>query len=96
MDNVAGITAGDFVDAQGRQVQAKFHNQKIISFTNILTILYEIRDGLSQLITSPGEINSVAQGFVNIFTSDPNAVKHLNTTYNNVVDQLLKILKSAK
>lgn len=96
MDNVAGITAGDFVDAQGRQVQAKFHNQKIISFTNVLTILYEIREGLSQLITSPDEINSVAQGFVNIFTSDPNAVKHLNTTYNNVVDQLLKILKSAK
>lgn len=96
MDNVAGITAGDFVDAQGRQVQAKFHNQKIISFTNILNILYEIRDGLLQLISSPGEVNGVAQGFVNMFTSDPNSVEHLNTTYNNVVNQLLSILKAAK
>ena len=96
MDSVAGITAGDFVDARGRQVQAKFHNQKIISFTNILNILYEIRDGLQQLISSPADVGAVAEGFTSMFTSDSNSVQHLNTTYNNVIDQLLTILKTTK
>lgn len=94
MDNVAGISAGDFVDAQGRQVQAKFQNQKIISFNNILNILMEMKISLQQLIKNPQEIGQVSEQFVGMFTNSPQAIDHLNTTYNDIIEtQLLSLLK---
>lgn len=94
MDNVAGITAGDFVDAQGRQVQAKFHNQQIISFNNILNILKDINNILMEFEKTPKEISSMAEQFVQLFVYDDKSLAHLNTTYNKIVeDQLLSLLK---
>lgn len=95
MDNVAGITAGDFVDAKGRQVQAKFHNQQIITFNNILNMLLEIKTILSEFIKHPTDSQIMAEKFVNIFTSDDASVNHLNTTYNEIVEkQLLSLIKN--
>lgn len=97
MDNIAGITAGDFIDAQGRQVQAKFHNQQIISFNNILNILKDIRSLLLEFMKNPDDTENMAEQFTNLFTSDDMSVDHLNTTYNEIVEkQLLYLLKSAK
>lgn len=97
MDNIAGITAGDFIDAQGRQVQAKFHNQQIISFNNILNILTDIRSLLLEFMKNPNDTKNMAEQFTNLFTSDDVSVNHLNTTYNAIVEtQLLHLLKNAK
>lgn len=94
MDKVAGITAGDFMDIQGHQVQAKFHNQKIISFTNIMDVLYSIQKELKQLIKNPNEISQVSERFVNIFIDDSKAISHLNSNYTDIINnQLLSILK---
>ena len=97
MDNVAGIAAGDFLDAKGRQVQAKFHNQKIISFNNILDLLQGIKVELDKLSKSPEEVKSAAKGFSSLFTEDLTVKNRLNKTYNGIIEnQLLSLLKSAK
>lgn len=97
MDNVAGIAAGDFIDAQGRQVQAKFHNQKIISFNNVLELLQGIKIELEKLLKTPEEIKNVAEGFSNLFTEDLSSKNRLNQTYNDIIEkQLLSLLTSAK
>lgn len=97
MDNIAGITAGDFVDIQGRQVQAKFHNQQIISFNNILNLLLDIKNLLLDFMKNPKDSKNMAEQFTSLFTTDDQSLNRLNSTYNKIVEeQLLSLLKNAK
>ena len=41
-ENIAGTKTGYFQDAQQRQVQSKFNNEKIISYNNIKVIMIEL------------------------------------------------------
>ena len=71
-DNVAGTRAGDFMTAYNVQIQAKYNNQKIISYNNIKTLLYQLNLDLEQFIMA----NSQEQAQVRI----------LNTIKNNFID----------
>lgn len=45
-ENIAGTKMGDFVDAQQRQIQAKYNNEQIISYNNIKVIMIELTQTL--------------------------------------------------
>lgn len=45
-ENIAGTKTGDFMDAQQRQIQAKYNNEQIISYNNIKVIMVELTQAL--------------------------------------------------
>ena len=45
-ENIAGTKTGDFIDAQQRQIQSKYNNERIISYNNIKVIMFELTQAL--------------------------------------------------
>lgn len=92
MDSTEGIQSGDFIDLQNRQIQAKFHNQQIITFKNILEALQKINTTLEQLVKTPEEVQEAAQSFAALFTTQESASR-LNKNYNTIIEKQLQHLE---
>ena len=92
MESIEGYRGGDYATAQGQQIQAKYQNQQIITFTSILSVIQQIKIML-ELWTGQQDVSALSQAFVNLFTSDDASLNKLNKDYNNIVEQqLLKLL----
>jgi hypothetical protein len=49
-DKTPGLKQGDYMDKQGRQIQNKYDNMQIISYNNILKVLYELVPALEAFV----------------------------------------------
>lgn len=93
MESIEGYRGGDYATAQGQQVQAKYQNQQIITFTSILSVIQQIKAALT-IWQGNADIEGLSQAFVNLFTSDDASLNKLNKDYNAIVEQrLLSLLK---
>lgn len=94
MDAIPGYKGGDFITAEGQQMQAKYYNQQIITYTSIINVLKDIQNILSEWQKNK-DITKMSEDFINLFTDENTAVDRLNQTYNKIVnDQLLSLLKT--
>lgn len=94
-DNVAGTKMGDFMDAQNRQIQAKFNNRKIISYNNIKVILIQLTNALQMYKTNQNSIeaqNNLIQVLQTHFF--PEGALIGNRFTNQKIDEILNKLKS--
>ena len=93
MESIEGYRGGDYSTAQGQQVQAKYQNQQIITFTSILTVIQQIKSALA-LWMGNQDTNALSQEFVNLFTSNDASLNKLNKDYNTIIEnQLLSLLR---
>lgn len=96
IDNVKGIRGGDFSlgDKQGSR-QAKYGNNKIISFVNIIQELSKINTILLAFKTAQQDKNpkATAQEIQNLFT-DESLLKSLSLTTNEMTDRIINILSN--
>ena len=92
MDATPGYKGGDYV-ARGQQMQAKYNNQQMITYVSIITVLSEIKKILREW-HKHGNIETLSQDFISLFTDDSTAIERLNTTYSEIVNkQLLSLIK---
>lgn len=54
-DRIPGIKQGDYMDKFGRQVQNKYDNLRIITYNNILKILYELTPALEAYVANSSD-----------------------------------------
>lgn len=90
-ENIAGFKGGDYIDALGRQVQAKLGNKRIISFKSIETVINNILSIIQFYETnvkSASNAQQMAQKFANLFTD----TRTLNQSYDTIVDSILSQL----
>ena len=91
-ENIAGYKGGDYINAQGKQMQAKLGNRRIITFSAIKKVLYEIETIVTQyegLINNPANAKQMANKFAQLFTDQ----RTLNQGYDKIVDNILNSLK---
>lgn len=92
MESIEGYRGGDYATAQGQQIQAKYQNQQIITFTSIFTVINDIESILSKWQSA--DIQTLSQEFVNLFTSDDSSLNKLNKDYNQIIEtQLFSLLQ---
>lgn len=94
-ENIEGYKGGDYIDAQGQQVQAKFKNKRIATFNTIKTVIANIIEIINDYEkTLSGEdtavIQKMAQRFLQLFTDK--RIK-INYSYEKIVDQLISPLQ---
>lgn len=51
-DRTPGLKQGDYMDKKGRQIQNKYDNMQIISYNNILKVLYELTPALEVFVAN--------------------------------------------
>ena len=64
-DRVPGLKQGDYMDYKGRQIQNKYDNMQIISYNNILKVLYELTPALEAFVMDSTDENA-ANNLLNI------------------------------
>lgn len=87
-DNTPGVKQGDYMDIKGRQIQNKYDNMKIISYNNILGILYELTAALNLFIANNGDAQS-SQNLLNILktTFIPESSQQVAKVAEEVLDR---------
>ena len=95
IDSVEGYKGGDYISATGQQMQAKYFNQQMITFTSIVTVLKEMQN-IFQQWKSGYNIEQAAQSFTSLFTDDATVIERLNTTYSDIINQQLLSLLNKK
>lgn len=86
-ENIAGFKGGDYIDAMGRQVQAKLGNKRIIPFKSIESVIGKILS-IIHLYENTNNYQDMAQKLANLFTD----TRTLNQSYDKVVDSILSQL----
>ena len=88
MDKASGTKEGDFQDARNRQIQNKNNNMKIISYNNILRLIYGLEKTLSQYID---KINKSDEAIMSLLRSDfiPDSAQGGNLFANKTIDEKL-------
>ena len=95
MDNVPGYKGGDYSLGHGKgSAQAKYGNDKIISFTNVLQVIYKINSILQEW-KKQNDPQIAADELFNLFT-DSTTVDTLQLGIEGTKDRILKILEGAK
>lgn len=95
VDAVEGYKGGDYISASGQQMQAKYFNQQIITFTSIITVLKEMQN-IFNIWKNNYNIEQAAYSFEKLFTDDATVVERLNTTYSDIINQQLLSLLQKK
>ena len=87
-DNIPGVKQGDYMDIKGRQIQNKYDNMKIISYNNILGILYELTAALSLFVANNGDVQS-SQNLLNILktTFIPDSSQRVAKVAEEILDK---------
>ena len=93
IDSVEGYKGGDYISATGQQMQAKYFNQQIITFTSIITVLKEMQN-IFTIWKNGYNIEKASESFAKLFTDDATVIERLNTTYSDIINQqLLNLLQ---
>lgn len=92
-DYTPGTKQGDFQDLQGRQIQSKYANSKIISFNNIRHIIYDLELALTKYIQEGQNASGKLMEVLNEHFF-PESATVGNMYANEVVDKLLKKLNA--
>ena len=93
-DFVRGTKEGDYVTAKNQHVQSKYNNLKIISYNNILNIMYDFTTVLNMYLAGKNP-SIMSQNLLNILNKHfiPSAVAKESQNLNNIVnDELLRKL----
>lgn len=99
-ENIEGYKGGDYIDAYGRQVQAKKGNKRIITFTAIrnviiggqrVTGILPIIQRYEAELNNPESARKMGEKFAALFTDNRTVI---NKEYDLIVDNILKQLKS--
>lgn len=91
MDNVPGYKGGDYSLGHGKgSAQAKYGNDKIISFTNILQVIYKINSILLKW-QETNDSKEAAEELFDLFT-DSTTIDTLQLGMEGTKDRILKIL----
>lgn len=93
LENIKAYQGGDYIDALGRQIQAKKDNTKLISFYSIEKVIQDMMTSLliyktNLTIGVPNSSRKLAQEFTNIFTHK----ETINKDYDSIVDNILQNL----
>lgn len=65
-DSISGTKQGDWRTLKGQEIQNKYNNSKIISYNNILQIMYELTHTLELFISSAKNHDKNTNNFLNI------------------------------
>lgn len=95
IDSVEGYKGGDYISATGQQMQAKYFNQQMITFTSIITVLKEMQN-IFTIWKNGYDIEKASESFAKLFTDDATVIEKLNTTYSNIINQQLLSLLQKK
>ena len=87
-DNTSGVKQGDYMDIKGRQIQNKYDNSKIISYNNILGIMYELTAALSLFVANNTNEQS-SQNLLHILktTFIPESSQQVARISENILDK---------
>ena len=89
-ENIPGYKGGDYQLANGKWVQAKYGNKRIITFTSIRTVISNVLKYITQF---EGQSNyskeQLAKDLINTFTER----RTINESYDKITDTLLSSLK---
>lgn len=88
-DWTPGTKEGDFQDLQGRQIQSKYANTKIISYNNIRHIIYDLEIALTQYLE---EGKNAENKLINVLNEHffPESANIGNAFANDIANNLLK------
>lgn len=95
-DSIAGTKMGDFQDLYGRQIQAKFNNQKIITYNNIKVILIQLTNALNIYKISMNSIEA-KENLIKVLQEHffPEGALIGNNMANNKINELLEKLNNS-
>ncbi len=91
-DNIPGYKGGDF-QVRGRDYQAKYGNQQIITKISIQEVMSNIIKLLDQYeINKKGAKKRISEELVHLFTDEGNIEEQVNKSYDEKVNQLVNSL----
>ena len=93
-DFVRGTKEGDYITAKNQHVQSKYNNLKIISYNNILNIMYDFTIVLEMYLAGKNP-TIISQNLLNILHKHfiPSTIAKESQNLNNIVnDELLRKL----
>lgn len=96
-DRIAGTKQGDFIDAQYRQIQAKFNNEKIISYNNIKVIMIQLCAALNDYINGTGDREEQKNNLIQVLQRHffPDGTLVGDNLANQAAQELISQLTSA-
>lgn len=99
-DKIPGTKQGDFMDAQQRQVQAKFNNEKIISYNNIKVIMIQLQEALNNYLYGEQDVQTKQNNLIQVlqrhfFPEGALIADNLaNQTAEKIINKLNSIIKT--
>lgn len=95
-DFTPGTKQGDFKTITGQQIQSKYGNEKIISFNNIRSIIYNLEIALSAFVKDADNVQ-IQKNLLSVLQQHfiPESVNIGNSYANNIAEDIINKFRSS-